>query len=48
LIEEGADVHAKDNDNNTPMDYITSYGKDENRIAKALIKAGADPVAKNS
>ncbi len=47
LIENRADVNAKDNDYNTPLDYITSEGEDEERMAKALIDAGADPVAKN-
>lgn len=42
LINRGADVHAKDQFQNTPLHYAKTPD-----VAAALIQAGADPLARN-
>jgi ankyrin repeat protein len=46
LIDQGADVHAKDNGGHTPLHRACRYGHAE--VVKALLEKGADVHAKDS
>ena len=47
LISKGADVNAKDEEDNTPLHLVAKYGYGQKDIAELLIARGADVNAKN-